>query len=386
MSIANDLGYYEITDKPGLRFENKIQALQSCNDISQIKWVFQDKQFASINWENEPKEDLYELYRQRAMSLRLKYDRLILYYSGGIDSTCVLHSFIDNNIPLDGIVSYGAFDIKSYESYNRNQEIFRVAQPYIHHLEKTRGIKLPYHLLDDWYLFEQSFKDESWILNTNSASVSPETFIWTKHRQDPYFQQHLMAGTTAVIRGVDKPRVLCEDGTWKVSFLDSNANGLFGSECSTDDPNSLYYEYFYWSGDNPKVICKQGHMIKQYFQKINRPDIVNTLFSRESDKFVSSEYFKWIDPIIYERYLTNKPRDDRNYFSLGKTPLVNAWHKDDVFFEHASKSARDVWNAGIDHAINTIDTSFFNSAEPTLQSFIKTGLRGIWSRDYNLGS
>ena len=72
MSIANDLGYYEITDKPGLRFENKIQALQSCNDISQIKWVFQDKQFASINWENEPKEDLYELYRQRAMSLRLK--------------------------------------------------------------------------------------------------------------------------------------------------------------------------------------------------------------------------------------------------------------------------------------------------------------------------
>ena len=379
-NTPNDMGYYLVNN---IKYYNKVRALQACKDGQTPIWIFQDDKFSKFNWEIEPHENLYELYRRRALQIRSKYDRVVLYYSGGIDSTCVLHSFIDNNITLDGIVSYGAFSLKDYEQYDRNKEIVKVAQPYIRKLELERGIKLPYYLLDDWELFISKFQDESWSIDTNPASMSPETHIWNFHREDPYFQKHLMKGTTAVIRAVDKPRIIFENNNWKIAFLDSNANGLFSSNSGIDPANSLFHEYFYWSGDVPEIICKQAYVIKNYFEQLGRHDLIETLFSRSSNKFKSSEYFKWIDPIIYDRYLTNKPGESRNYFTLGKTKYANAWHKDDVFFKHADKKIQDIWCEGIKYAMNTIDTNYINyENEPTYENFLLTGFKGIWTRDY----
>lgn len=379
---CNDLGFYLVN---GLKYHNKIQALQACKNNEMPQWIFQDEKFSKHNWKIEPTEDIYELYKQRAMQIRLKYDRVVLYYSGGIDSTCVLHSFIDNNIPLDGIVSYGAFNIKNYDQYDRNKEIARVAQPYIRKLELERGIKLPYYLLDDWELFLKKFNDESWSIDTNPTSMSPETHIWNFHREHSYFQNHLMKGTTAVIRAMDKPRIIFENGTWKIAFLDANANGLFSTNASLNPTESLYHEYFYWTGDFPKILCKQAHIVSQYFESLNDSELVDRLFSRSSKKFKSSEYFKWIDPIIYSRYLTNKPGEARNYFTLGKTKRTHAWHKDDVFFQHADEKIQIIWREGIKYAMNTIDPMYLNCEDDlSLENFITTGFRGIWTRDYNI--
>jgi len=49
-------------------------------------------------------ESLDFLYALRARQLREKYDYLVLYFSGGADSTNILKTFIDNNIFLDEIV------------------------------------------------------------------------------------------------------------------------------------------------------------------------------------------------------------------------------------------------------------------------------------------
>lgn len=61
--------------------------------------------FDSFDWKNEPKETWKSLCKQRALQLKDTYDYIILYNSGGSDSTTVLNAFLDNNIPLDEVVT-----------------------------------------------------------------------------------------------------------------------------------------------------------------------------------------------------------------------------------------------------------------------------------------
>lgn len=69
-------------------------------------------EFDSVDWQTEPLESMKELSKQRAQHIRDTYDYIILYHSGGSDSTTVLNSFLDNNIFIDEIltVSYAGID------------------------------------------------------------------------------------------------------------------------------------------------------------------------------------------------------------------------------------------------------------------------------------
>ena len=98
------LGYYSVGDKILI---NKADALiEATSSKNNVHWNFNDEIFSFIDWTIPIDVSLNELYRQRAQQLRDKYDYLSLYYSGGVDSTNVLHAFIDNNILLDEIVMY----------------------------------------------------------------------------------------------------------------------------------------------------------------------------------------------------------------------------------------------------------------------------------------
>lgn len=62
-------------------------------------------EFDSVDWKTEPTESMKTLCKQRAQQLRDSYDYLILYNSGGSDSTTVLNAFLDNNIFVDEVVT-----------------------------------------------------------------------------------------------------------------------------------------------------------------------------------------------------------------------------------------------------------------------------------------
>ena len=68
--------------------------------------------FNIFDWSKEPTESWKELKKQRAQHIRDNYDYVVLYCSGGSDSTTVLNSFYDNNIYIDEIVTtvYDKFD------------------------------------------------------------------------------------------------------------------------------------------------------------------------------------------------------------------------------------------------------------------------------------
>ena len=102
-------GVYRANGKP---FFNKLEAILevNANPGTWVEWDYHDAVFGQHQWDIEPIFDLKELYRQRALQLREAYDHVVLFYSGGVDSWNILKTFIDNNIPLDEIYMFGAFE------------------------------------------------------------------------------------------------------------------------------------------------------------------------------------------------------------------------------------------------------------------------------------
>jgi asparagine synthetase B (glutamine-hydrolysing) len=96
-------GFYQVGD---FRTYSKFEAIeQHTKTNKKLQWNFNDTIYRSYKWDQEPKESLSELYRQRAQQIREQYDYVVLWFSGGADSTNILNAFIDNNIKLDEVAS-----------------------------------------------------------------------------------------------------------------------------------------------------------------------------------------------------------------------------------------------------------------------------------------
>jgi hypothetical protein len=381
------LGHYHVGDRV---FQNKVQALLACAENETPEWRFLEEDLTQVDWKQEPKQDLYKLYRQRAWQLRDTYDYLVLMYSGGVDSYAVLRTFVDNNIPLDGIVTYGSFKFNNWQGMTRNAEAYNVALPVIKKLRNKHGKPINHYMLDDWPLFD-NFWDESWVLSTGNGQLSPEAYVFNFHWQDPFIQNFLSKGNTAFIRGVDKPRIIRQGNEWKYIFIDSTTTGAFPS--GFDPKTNHYYasEYFYWQADLPEILIKQAHQVRNgmrgYMKNSKHPrEYWDNILSIEKDKFVQTEYLKWVDPLIYGQYVDQKPGQERPYFTLGKSPNALAWHKDHAFFEHGKLENIEIWKKGLQYCIDNIDRRFFNNVSDcpneNFNQFKKYGFKGICSKAY----
>ena len=381
------LGEYRV----GTRlFQNKIEALLACGPGETPHWQFMERALSSEDLTREPAEDLYELYRQRAWQLREQYDYLVLMFSGGIDSYTVLRTFVDNQIPLDGIVTYGSFQFHGWQKMTRNAEAHRVALPLIRRLKNRHGGKINHHMLNDWDMYS-NFQDESWVLSTGNGQLSPEAYVFNFHWQDPFLQDFLSRGNTALIRGVDKPRIIREGREWQLIFIDATTYGVFPS--GVDPRTNHYYgsEYFFWTEDMPRLLAKQAHVIRQGFLSAARADpqrpseYWRDLLSLDHKRFRQREYTKWIDPFVYGRYVDQRPGQERPYFTLGKSPNNNSWIRDHAFFEHGDPKQIEGWRKGIEYCIDRVDTRFLNAADydspqDRFRAFVKSGFRAFVSQ------
>ena len=95
-------GYWKVRDK---KFINKAEALRFASKVVRpVEYIYFDHVWKNFDRSLLGKYSLDELYKQRALQLREKYDYLILYFSGGADSYNVLRSFIDNGIKIDEVI------------------------------------------------------------------------------------------------------------------------------------------------------------------------------------------------------------------------------------------------------------------------------------------
>ena len=144
-----NLGHYIVNNR---NYSNKVEAIIEANKSkATIEWMFHDSVFNNIDFTIEPIKTLNQIYLERAIQLRKKYDYLILFFSGGSDSVHVLDTFLKNNIIIDEIiVSYPESGLKNYNfnkidtsASNNISEYLYNTKPYISTIQqKYPNIKI----------------------------------------------------------------------------------------------------------------------------------------------------------------------------------------------------------------------------------------------------
>jgi len=267
MTYQDKLGVYRVGD---LKFYSKLEAIEMHTKTGiHPHWDFNEAVFSSYDWTLEPKESILELYQHRAQQLRDQYDYIILIYSGGADSETVLQSFVDNDIKLDEVASYVNYDATGSKSSYLNQEIFENAIPRIEQLKQTqpwikhRLIDLTKLQLDYFVSAEAQF---DWIYNINNFFNSNCVARESLALKIPEWANLIHQGKKlCLLWGYDKPRVYCDQDSFYMTFLDIFSGGPTVKSFSGQLP--YQDELFFWTPDLPKLIIKQGHMIKNYMRQ-----------------------------------------------------------------------------------------------------------------------
>lgn len=337
------LGYYTINDKV---FVNKRKAIAFADSLNlapkDIIWHFNDDILSSLKWEEEPTVSISELYKQRAMQIREKYDYVIAMFSGGADSTNLVNSFLANNIFLDEIVCSEPISALSNFKFNPNDvsvhnmisEAKYAQLPYLdfvrlnfpkvkitendYFTEALSNYKKFEYLLDDFYIMSSVCSLMSSLNQLNHVKDLAEKGL-----------------KIAVIYGVDKPMLWMARGNIYTSPVDLPLGIIQSAPLKPKIDSEIPYPNveslaFYWTPDLPELMVKQAHVAARFlFLPENKP--IQDCMTREHMDPIwrSSEkrltiYQRGIVPAIYPDL------DRKNVFQADKM-LSN-----ETFIEHDS--------------------------------------------------
>ena len=309
-----EFGYYQVGE---VTYTNKISALID-GTVRNIhpEWNFNNDVFDNYDWSIEPTESLQELYRQRAIGIRERYDYVIIMYSGGGDSQTVLDSFLQNNLHVDEIIVVHPSSLENtytpddtnYDPMNILSEWDFTMKPKLHWIaQHYPKIKITTH---DWTnnILNQNIQD-GFILD-RGHNLAPYSNI----RNDYYRIDSIKSAVEkhdrlVILMGVDKPRMCFQNNAYSLYFLDiiTNNNGPLVSAISRK--NKLDIEFFYWHPSSCKLLAKQAHQLVRFFEMY--PGFKTFVTWPISRPAYRSWYETSIRPIIY-------PTLDLNFFQASK--------------------------------------------------------------------
>jgi hypothetical protein len=363
----DQFGYYQVGET---KTYSKLDAILLHERTGHFpEWRFNEEVFGAYDWSQEPAESLTELYRRRAQQLRDNYDYLVLFYSGGADSTNILQAFIKNDIKLDEIAQFYSLEgDRGNEDSNFNSEVTRVAIPwstkiveeYPHMVHRVIDQS---RLIDEIYDLPEIKND---FLYQQNTCLSPNNFsrVYLRKVIDDYKKLIDSGKRVAFIWGAEKPRMYWEKGRYCMRFIDMIDNCVSPLLQQQDFPG-WFDELFYWSPDFVPGMIKQGHEI---IRALKTWPIDDLFFTKERTTFGS--VFR--DGHTY--YLTNHgmhtaiyPGWDISTFSVGKkrSPVL---------------SLRDNWY------LNKSDgsTSRFINGIDNLDAILTKTLDGYWKSTTDL--
>lgn len=370
------LGFYTVgTNKYHLKPEALIEASRT---VLFPEWNFNRQIFDNFRWDQEPVQDLRELYKTRAQQLREQYDYIRLEFSGGGDSTTAALSFVNNGIHLDEIVfRYPKLGEKNVtddpfntKPENTLSEYRYAAKPWLQwfatHSPKT---KITFHDYSENMLISRH--QEDWVFKTKDYFQPGHPFKHTVDVVDDHKKTLDTGRKVCVLWGVDKPKVCIKDKKWYLYFMDVQAN------CSNPDLgvwDNVTNEYFFWSPDLPALLCKQGHIIRRWFD-LPTNTYLQHLARWPNYSFAQRTTFEHIiKPLIYPDY-------DPTTFQTSK-PTNSFYNEMDHWFYTNFKEthAYRTWQAGLEYLVTHIDKKFFNNEMGRPVGFI-----GFISPFYYLG-
>lgn len=212
-------------------------------------WFMIDHPWKKISWNVEPKESIEELCKRRAEQLRDKYDYIVLYYSGGPDSSTVLNTFRDNNIPLDEIVFYNFSDIGSLGTDT-------VAKEQVNGLNVVDINQNVLNKIFDKELWErENYNFTGLIHDLARFRIDFYEKVLGKGKIRKGNVCHLMCG--------DYPKIRVRSITrTEISF-----DHIFTARKMIFASNTYGNEQFYTSVDMPELNIKQSHLLAKYFKQ-----------------------------------------------------------------------------------------------------------------------
>jgi hypothetical protein len=195
---------------------------------------------------------------------------------------------------------------------------------------------------------------------------APNRFANNYNNLHPEYARLTESGkTVAHILGIDKPMLHYQDNLYYVRFLDKLTNLFVGGEFDSSGV-PLHREFFYWSAESARLICKQAHILKK-FLKTSNIKLPTAAGDREYHDLVGSVlYNRTIIPFLHQ--------------PAKKSLLHNLEFDENYFFKDPHSSHVVNWKNGVEklNQITPVDWMHGNN-------IAKNNLIGIWSRSYCIG-
>ena len=317
---ADKFGYYTVGD---LKTYSKLEAIEwQTRTGIWPEWNFNKHIFDSYNWHIEPTKSLWEMYKERAIQIRNEYDYIVLFYSGGSDSSNILSAWLEAGCKIDEIASMINLEgsSKRRDLYDNITDIadepFRLVRPKIKQLQeqgykfKFREIDICQHTLD----FIDLVKDDYFYYMNHSPS--PNNIIKAIFRQNiPDYKKLIAEGKRlCFVWGTEKPSISTDANGWYFTFNDilDNCVNPFVQQRYND---GWYDELFYWSPDYPEIVIKQAHTVKNYITAIDTSSQYQTEKTKYGQNPVTKKYLKEsvLKRIIYPKWQETDAFNARAY-------------------------------------------------------------------------
>jgi hypothetical protein len=310
---------------------------------SPITFYFHDDYFKTLPWHIDPPVSISDLYTDRAKKLREKYEYLILWFSGGTDSTEILYTFLDNNIFLDEvqIVTFSKLVEKKTTKELRDvgldtfAEYEDIAKKDLIELQKrSPNTKITIIDATDLYLdeimggkftaFNPKYTDKTSIkfpIVKTSRSITTAKY--------DYNHKNLNGNRkTAIVVGTEKPRIDIKDKKVYFNFTDIGYTFTKNNNIKSTEVDCTY-ESFYWSKDAPLIPIKQSHIIKKTLetdQEIARAFYVWKLNKVDDGLTVKGLNFdRWTIDRLFTKYIYKYSDDKRIQYkreSMGSSDFI----------------------------------------------------------------
>jgi len=357
--LSEKLGYYTVGSR---KFLSKIEACVEATRVNIFpQWHFNDEVWNRIDWTVEPELTIQQLYRLRARQIREQYDYVIVSYSGGVDSQTLVNAFLDTNSHIDEIVTlWNRKNTKKIitnpsvtDSRNIEAEFDLTTRPGLEMIKnRSPQTKITYYDVSDRTLdLFNKYDGEEW-LETSREHLNPHFVTRFSNTQEHDQLIRLDGGKrTAVVLGVDKPRVSIKDNRYCLTFIDTLVNNCQGG-FDSDIYDNVEQVFFYWAPDLPEIVVKQAHMIRNWFEK--HPELKPIILWPNHDFIKRQTYEVLIKTIIY-------PEWDLSIFQCQKpdSPVWCQW--DDWFFTGYSQSKMyQSWYKGIEYIEKNVDKKYLN--------------------------
>ena len=393
--MKKEIGYYKVNDKI---FGNKFDAVMYAQQTgATLSWWFFDEQLNSLDWKKEPDLSLDELYKLRAQQIRNQYDYIVVFCSGGADSTNVIKTFINNNIKVDEIIALAPMSGLQNYNFNRTDisenntisETKFALFPLLNDIASSNpNIKIT---INDFFEEMTSYKEEDWLFNSCGNIVT----VLTSHFTDVYKFKHIdeliqKGKRIGLVYGTDKPLIrIGPEGQLSFVLIDAGVNYL-NMPAERELP-SVDRVLFYWTPDLPEIMIKQSHVVAKAIRlpenyqlhegmKTSFPYYGNSSFKDRIDYRIKNN----IDPIdtdlMLEKYLSNEHYDAKSTLLSYKT----IYQRKIVPFIYPSTYSNDLFQCqkvNSDFGFFTKDQAWVHELHKStrISDMVKSGVKTLYN-------